>query len=180
VRGDGHDPARPPGSAGTFLALGPGWSTAANTPFRYHKSWVHEGGIATPCIVHWPAGIAAHGELRSAPGHVIDIPPTVLEIAGAKMQAAPNAPPIAGRSLVPAFAKDAVLDRDALWWCHDGNRAIRVGDWKLVADHDKPWELYNLANDRSETRDLADKHPDKVRELENAWQKRAESFRTTP
>lgn len=180
VRGDGHDPARAPGSAGTFLALGPGWSAAANTPFRYHKSWVHEGGIATPCIVHWPAGIAARGELRRAPGHVIDIPPTVLEIAGAKMLAVSNAPPIEGRSLVPAFAKEAGIEREALWWCHDGNRAIRVGDWKLVADHEQPWELYNLASDRSETRNLAAEHPDKVRELEAAWLKRAESFRPAP
>ena len=82
VRDDGHDPTAPPGSAASHLCLGPGWSTVANTPFRRHKTWVHEGGIATPLVVHWPMGIAARGELRHDPGHVIDIVPTILEIAG--------------------------------------------------------------------------------------------------
>ena len=82
VRDDGHDPSAPPGSAATHLCLGPGWSTVANTPFRRHKTWVHEGGIATPLIVHWPRGIAARGELRHDPGHVIDLVPTILEVAG--------------------------------------------------------------------------------------------------
>ena len=84
VRDDGHDPEAAPGSAATHLCLGPGWSTVANTPFRRHKTWVHEGGIATPLIVHWPRGIAARGELRHDPGHVIDLVPTILEVAGAR------------------------------------------------------------------------------------------------
>jgi arylsulfatase len=83
-RVDKHDPSAEPGSGGSFLCLGPGSSTAANTPFRLHKSWVHEGGISTPLIVHWPKGIRAKGELRHAVGHVIDIVPTVLELAGAQ------------------------------------------------------------------------------------------------
>ena len=83
VRDDGHDPSAPPGSAASHLCLGPGWSTVANTPFRRHKTWVHEGGISTPLIVHWPQGIAARGELRHDPGHVIDLVPTILEAAGA-------------------------------------------------------------------------------------------------
>ncbi len=82
VRDDGHDPTAPPGSAATHLCLGPGWSTVANTPFRRHKTWVHEGGISTPLIVHWPRGISARGELRADPGHVIDIVPTIRELAG--------------------------------------------------------------------------------------------------
>ena len=80
VRDDGHDPSAPAGSAATHLCLGPGWSTVANTPFRCHKTWVHEGGIATPLIVHWPRGISARGELRHDPGHVIDLVPTILEV----------------------------------------------------------------------------------------------------
>ena len=79
IRGDGHDPAAPPGSAGSFLCLGPGWSSAANTPLRLHKSWVHEGGISTPLIVQWPAGIKARGELRRNPGHITDLVPTLLD-----------------------------------------------------------------------------------------------------
>ena len=82
VRDDGHDPTAPAGSAATHLCLGPGWSTVANTPFRRHKTWVHEGGIATPLVVHWPKGIAARGEIRHDPSHLIDLVPTILEVAG--------------------------------------------------------------------------------------------------
>src|SRR5690606_10174439 len=87
VRGDGHDPAAPPGSADSYLSLGPGWATVANTPFRRHKTWTHEGGIATPLVVHWPRGFEARGELRHTPGHVIDFVPTLLEIAGGSIAA---------------------------------------------------------------------------------------------
>ncbi|MBI4323681.1 MAG: arylsulfatase [Chloroflexi bacterium] len=180
IRGELHDRAAPPGSARTFLSLGPGWSGAANTPFRLHKSWVHEGGISTPLIVHWPAGIKARGELRQNPGHLIDLVPTILELAGGQRPKTPEGeaiPPLPGKSLVPAFMKDGSVTREYLWWFHDGNRAIRVGDWKLVADHEAPWELYDLVQDRSESSNLAAKHPGKVRELEQAWAKHAEEFR---
>ena len=85
IRGGGHDKTAPPGSAKTFLCLGPPWASAANTPLRLHKSYVHEGGISTPLIVHWPRGIAARGELRHDPGHLIDLAPTILELAGGRM-----------------------------------------------------------------------------------------------
>ena len=84
VRGDGHDPHAECGTGATFLSIGPGWSSLANTPFRRHKTWVHEGGISTPLIVHWPKGITARGEMRHAPGHIIDLVPTILEAAGGK------------------------------------------------------------------------------------------------
>src|SRR5437763_14130057 len=105
VRDDGHDPAAEPGSAATHLCLGPGWSTVANTPFRRHKTWVHEGGIATSFLVHWPRGISARGELRHDPGHVIDLVPTFCDVAGVDREAIPeskNAPALPGKSLVPA------------------------------------------------------------------------------
>jgi arylsulfatase A-like enzyme len=181
IRGDGHDPAAPLGSAKTFLGIGPGWSSVANTPFRLHKSWVHEGGISTPLIVHWPAGLKTQGQLRTNPGHLIDLVPTVLEIVGGKRPATVAGmpiPPLPGKSLVPAFTTDGSVSRDYLWWLHDGNRAIRVGDWKLVADHDSAWELYNLRMDRSETQNLASSNQEKVRELEQEWKKRAQEFRT--
>jgi arylsulfatase len=179
IRDDGHDPAAPPGSAATHLCLGPGWSAAANTPFRRHKTWVHEGGICTPFIVHWPRGIAARGELRRNPGHVIDIAPTVLEIAGGRFTAAAGAPAPPGRSLVPAFTRDGVAPHDYLWWLHEGNRAIRVGDWKAVALKGGGWELYDLAADRAETRDLASAHPDRVAAMEREWTRRMEEFSAT-
>jgi arylsulfatase len=179
IRGDGHDRNAPPGSAKTFLGLGPGWSSVANTPLRLYKSWVHEGGISTPLIVHWPNGIAARGELRHNPGHLIDLAPTILELAGGQQPATiagQVVPPAPGKSLVPAFAKDGSVTHDFFWWFHDGNRAIRMGDWKLVADHKNPWELYNLQGDRSETKNLAASGPERVKQLEQAWTRRLEEF----
>jgi arylsulfatase len=182
VRGGGHDPAAPPGSTRTFLCLGPGWSSAANTPFRRHKTWAHEGGIATPLIAHWPRGIHARGELRRAPAHVIDLAPTILELAGGTWPATwegQAVPPPPGKSLVPLFAKDGALTRDCLWWLHEGNRALRVGDWKLVAaGTNAAWELYDLKRDRGEQRDLAAQRPAKVRELSQLWQQRTDEFFT--
>jgi arylsulfatase A-like enzyme len=172
IRGNGHDPAAPVGSARSYLGIGPGWSSAANTPFRLHKSWVHEGGIATPLIVNWPAGIKARGELRTDPVHLIDVLPTVLDILGVKPPQTLGelqVPPLPGISIVPDFAKDGAVKRESLWWNHEGNRAIRIGDWKLVADRTSPWELYDLSTDRSETENLASAFPDKVQELDKAW-----------
>jgi len=181
IRGDGHDPAAPPGSAKTFLSLGPGWSTAANTPFRYHKSWNHEGGISTPLIVHWPAGVAARGELRHTPGHLVDVAPTLLALAGLSAPTAWDGearPPLPGRSLLPAFANDVNVERDGLFFKHIGNRGLRVGDWKIVAAGPKsPWELYDLASDRGETHDLAAERPEKVKELAAIWEARDEEYR---
>jgi len=177
VRGDGHDPKEPLGSAFTYLCLGAGWSTASNTPFRMHKTWVHEGGACTPLVVHWPKGIKARGELRRSQGHVIDVVPTVLELAGLpKAYPGPNAPAGPGRSLVSTFAKDVAVKRDYLWWAHDGHRALRMADWKLVATKDQPWELFDLSKDRTETQDLAARFPGKVKELERLWQSKADQF----
>lgn len=179
VRHGGHDPAASPGSAASYLCLGPGFSSAANTPHRRHKTWVHEGGISTPLIVHWPAGIAAKGELRHTPAHVIDFVPTVLDLLDIEKpeqwngEAIPEAP---GRSLVPAFAKDETIVRDSLWWLHEDNKAIRAGDWKLVAAKGDAWALYNLKTDRAEQHDLAAQMPEKVKELAEAWQKQTDAF----
>jgi arylsulfatase len=179
VRNGGHDPKADPGSAATFLCLGPGFSSAANTPHRRHKTWVHEGGISSPLIAHWPAGISAKGELRTTPAHVVDIVPTVLELAGVqkpkewKGEAVPEAP---GHSLVPAFARDVVVQRDSLWWLHEGNRALRVGDYKIVAAKDDPWELYDLKTDRAEQHNLATQMPDKAKQMEQEWERQAASY----
>jgi len=179
VRNGGHDPKADPGSAATYLCLGPGFSSACNTPHRRHKTWVHEGGISTPLIVHWPKGISAKNELRHTPAHMIDIVPTMLELAGIekpkewKGEAIPEAP---GKSLVPAFARDESIARESLWWLHEGNRAVRAGDWKLVAAEGNPWELYDLSKDRAEQHNLAAQMPEKVKELEQLWQRQTDSF----
>jgi arylsulfatase len=180
VRDDGHDPSAEPGSAATHLCLGPGWSSAANTPFRRHKTWVHEGGISTPLIAHWPAGIAGRGELRQQVGHVIDLVPTALELAGlqpARERAGVAVPPLPGKSLVASFTRDNSVRRNYLWWLHEGNRALRAGDFKLVAAKDQPWELYDLSRDRGEMRNLAASSPEKVDELDSLWQQQFERCR---
>jgi arylsulfatase len=179
VRDGGHDPKAAPGSAKSYLCLGPGFSSACNTPFRRHKTWVHEGGITTPLIVHWPAGIAAKGELRHAPVHFIDVVPTVLDLVQIDKPKDWNGtpiPPAPGKSFAPALAKDVPIARESLWWLHEGHRALRVGDWKVVADAGKPWELYNLATDRAEQHNLADKHPEKTRELSALWEEQTNRF----
>jgi arylsulfatase len=180
VRGDGHDPAAALGSGATFLCLGPGWSSMANAPFRRHKTWVHEGGIATPLIAHWPRGIAARGELRHTPGHIIDLVPTILEAAGGKRfetWGGQPVPPPPGKSLVPLFTKDGTVTHGSFWWLHEKNRALRVGDWKIVAaGQDSPWELYDLRLDRSELKNLAIEKPEKVRELAEQWTRQMEEY----
>ncbi len=180
VRGDGHDPKAPAGSAATFLSLGPGWSTMANTPFRRHKTWVHEGGISTPLIAHWPKGIVAHGELRHNPGHLVDLLPTILEVAGTKPPATDGltAPARPGRSLVPAFAKDGTVAHESIWFLHESNRALRMGDWKIVASgKDGPWELYDLAKDRAEAKNLAAEDPAKLKQLIDQWTRETADYR---
>jgi arylsulfatase len=179
VRDGGHDPNASPGSASTYLCLGPGFSTACNTPFRKHKTWVHEGGISTPLIVNWPAKISDVGQLRHTPSHVIDFVPTVFDIIGLESEKtkASHAPTRPGKSLLPAFSRDQVIEREYLWWLHEGNRAIRVGDWKLVAVRDAPWELYNLKNDRAEQNNLSSAEQAITQRLEQLWNDVAEEFR---
>lgn len=179
VRHGGHDPNAAPGSEATYLCLGPGFSNACNTPFRRHKTWVHEGGISTPLVVHWPKGIESRGELRQTPSHVVDIVPTILELAEIKKpdswdgEAIPATP---GKSLVRAFQTDENVDREAIWWLHEKNRAIRVGDFKLVAAKNDSWALYDLSSDRAESTDLSTTMPEKAKALKTLWNQKLEDF----
>jgi arylsulfatase len=177
VRGDGHDPAADPGSAGSFLCLGPGWASSSNSPFRLHKVWVHEGGISTPLIVHWPRGIRARGELRHTPGHVVDLLPTILELAGAAPLAT-HGPERPGRSLVAALERDVLVPHEVLYFNHEGNRALRMGDWKLVSyqENRDAWELYDLARDRCEMNDLSSREPERVRTMAARWKALTEEY----
>lgn len=172
-----------PGPADTFIAYGQGWANVSNTPFREYKHWVHEGGISTPLIAHWPAGIKARGELRYQPGHLIDIMATCIDLGGVKYPVEYQGiklTPLEGKSLVPAFA-DRAIEREALYWEHEGNRAVRIGNWKLVAKGPAgKWELYDLANDRTERHDLAAQQPERVKEMAARWETYAQRANVLP
>lgn len=172
------------GPADTYIGYGKAWATVSNTPFREYKHWVHEGGISSPLIAHWPAGISRPGELEDQPSHLIDLMATAVDLGSAdypsEFHGGNKIQPMEGISLKPLFQGQAI-QRDALYWEHEGNRAIRVGDWKLVAKGtDSAWELYDLASDRSEQNDLADKFPERVMELADKWQRWAERARVLP
>ncbi|MGC4004024.1 MAG: sulfatase-like hydrolase/transferase [Pirellulales bacterium] len=172
VRGDGHDPQAPAGSAETFLCLGPGWSSLCNAPLRRHKTWVHEGGISTPLIAHWPRRITDKGGLRTTPVHVIDVAPTVLGLAGATGDASQlnDAPARPGEEFASLFARDVVRLERTHWWSHEGNQALRDGDWKIVKTKKSAWELYDLSTDRAETRNVVATQPERLRTLSERWE----------
>jgi arylsulfatase len=171
-----------PGGPDTYVAYGRGWANVSNTPFREYKHWVHEGGISTPLIAHWPKGITAKGELRKQPGHLIDIAATCVELSGAKYPQKVGdivILPLEGKSLTTTFANKP-LDRD-LFWEHEGNRAVRSGDWKLVAKGPgAKWELYNIAADRTEQHDLAAQETDRVKAMTTKWDAWAKRARVIP
>ncbi|MBN2449878.1 MAG: arylsulfatase [Lentisphaeria bacterium] len=160
------------GQAHTYESYGKPWANYSNTPFREYKHWVHEGGIATPLIAHWPEGIRNPGRLEHQPGHLIDIMATCIELSGAAYpppgSGSARIHPLPGRSLLPAFGERPLV-REGIFWEHEANRALRDGPWKLVAKAGKEWELYDMAADRTETRDLASAYPERVREMAERW-----------
>jgi len=164
-----------PGAANTYLGYGKPWANASNTPFRMYKHWVHEGGIATPLIVHWPKGIEAKNEFRNHPGHLIDIMATCIDVADTEYPKTFNnqtITPMEGVSIKPSFENKPLKDR-AIFWEHEGNKAVRHGKYKLVSKWEEnaeySWELYDMDKDRSETNNLATKMPEKVKEMEGLW-----------
>ena len=172
----GHKPGSITGTADSHRCLEVGWANAANTPFREYKMWVREGGISTPFVVSWPAGGIKPGSIRNDVGHVIDLMPTCLELAGVTYPQSFHGQrliPLEGKSLVPAFHGQSTGPR-TLAWEHEGNRAVREGDRKLVASFRGPWELYNLNADRSECHNLAKERPSEVQHLAALWQKWAD------
>ena len=176
IRDDGHDPQAAPGSAATHLCLGPGWASASNTPFRKHKTWVHEGGIATPFIAHWPAGIKDTGEVRHQPAHLVDVLPTMLQLAQTELKPDTGGPEFPGESLVNAMVENQEIERDFVWWSHEKNNAIRMGRWKAVKTSSTDWELYDLSVDRSETRNLAGENPQQLSTMINRWNETRDQF----
>ena len=155
-------------ASGRSASQGQAWANVSNVPYRKYKKYTHEGGCRTPLIAHWPARIKDAGALRRDAGHIIDVMATACGLAGVERPEGTR-----GVSLVPSFDGTRLPGRDAIYWEHEGHRAIRVGDWKLVSTHEKgrpgPWELYDLAKDPTETADLAARFPGRVRKLEAKW-----------
>lgn len=174
----GNDPSTMPGPENTYQSYGRAWANLSNSPFRLYKHWIHEGGISTPLIAHWPAGIADRGAVRHTPGYLPDIMATVLEVTGTaypKDWQGQPIEPLEGHSLLPVLKQGAPAERPPMFWEHEGNAAVRIGRWKLVRKFPEPWELYDMQQDRTELNDLAAKHPDRVKDMAaqyEAWAKR--------
>ena len=181
-----------PGQENTWLAYGEEWANVSNTPFRLYKHWVHEGGIASPLLVHWPKGIKAKGALRTQPAHLIDIMATCIDIAQIQYPqtyGSNTIQPLEGKSLVPSFTNQPI-QREYIFWEHEGNRAIRVNNWKLVSrattnkkflpEDERAWELYNLTTDPTETNNLILQFPEKGKELASLWQQAAIRTKALP
>ena len=174
-----------PGPADTFVAYGRGWANVSNTPFREYKHWVHEGGVSTPLIVHWPAGIAPArlGQLEPQPSHLIDLMATCVDLAGAKYPAQFGGHPIQpmeGVSLRPALAGAPLPRSQPIFWEHEGNRAVRDGKWKLVSKLPESWALYDIEADRTEQHDLAARESERVRTMSAQWNGWAERVGVQP
>ncbi|AQQ09111.1 Arylsulfatase [Sedimentisphaera cyanobacteriorum] len=176
VKGD--IPGRPLGGPDTFGSYGLNWASVSNTPFRRHKIWVHEGGISTPFIAHWPNYINDAGSICNQVGHITDIMPTLCEVSGTKYPSifkGKTIKPYEGESLFKVFEGEK-RQRKPLFWEHEGNRAVRINKWKLVSEYpgewqcfypgqDGKWELYDISEDRGELNDLSKKYPEKVKQM---------------
>jgi arylsulfatase len=184
------------GNDQTYHAYGPLWANVSNTPFREFKHWVHEGGIATPLIAHWPATIKDRGQIRHQHGHVIDLMATVVDITGAEYPSeykGKTITPMEGKSLLGVFMdKEDALEREAIYFEHGGNRGLRRGKWKLVSKANAgyfmkldilaidQWELFDMERDRTETMDLALENQDLVKDLSSLWYNWAKRTQTIP
>jgi arylsulfatase len=170
----------PPWKARSYYCYDASWATIGNTPLKHFKQTQHEGGISSPLIVHWPGHINKTGSWNRSPGHLIDIMATCIEVAGARYPDNKNIEPLQGKSLVPLFEGKERKGHDYLYFQFSNCRAIRQGDWKAVSFYGHKWELYNIANDRTEQNDLAGRHPERVKALASLWHKVAEDVDKVP
>jgi arylsulfatase len=171
---DGRMDGETPGGPNSNLYLGMNWAGLGSTPFRRFKHFTYEGGIASPLIVNWPQGIPANrrNALERQPSHLIDLMPTIVELTGAKYPTEFKGQaihPMEGVSLRPVFTGGAIARAQPLFWEHEGNRAVRAGNWKLVSTYPGEWELYDMAADRVERNNVAAAHRDIVEKLGAAW-----------
>ncbi len=174
----GNDFDRMPGPEDSYQSYGPHWAHASNTPFRRYKHWVHEGGIASPLIIHWPARMGEEGILVDDIGHLIDLMATFAEASDATYPERYNGEDIVemeGTSLLPVIDGSKIGERN-LFWEHEGNRAVRSGRWKLVSAYDGDWELYDMVADRTELNNLKNVRTelaDSLATLYDVWAERA-------
>lgn len=179
----GHQPGAITGTRESFRCAEVGWANSSNTPFRFHKMWMHEGGISTPLIVRWPAQMKQTGGWTAQTGHVIDLMATCVDVAQAKyptQKQKQSITPLAGNSLRATFQNPAETRTRTLFWEHEGNKAVRQANWKLVKQHQQDWELYHLGVDRSELNNLADQNPERVAALEKLWNDWAKEVGVVP
>jgi arylsulfatase A-like enzyme len=151
---------------------GYGWANLSNTPFRMFKHYIHEGGIASPCIIHWPDGLKEKGGIRRSPAQLTDVMATIVDISGSSYPDSYNGhtiQPMEGVSMMPILEHDTSV-KDYMFWEHEGNCGIRHHQWKLVRFYDEPWELYDMSSDGTETKDLALLYPKLVEQLQEAYQ----------
>lgn len=161
-----HDSTKAIGQRGSYVAYETPWAMASNTPFKKYKQFMHEGGINTPSIWHWPDGLHLKGHFTGGEGHIIDIMPTLLAVSGATINGASR---LYGINLLPLLRGGPPAERE-WYWEHFGSQAIRRGAWKLVKDKgDAAWALYDLGNDPAEARDLSELYPEKVQELKERF-----------
>ena len=165
-----------PGPAESLRTYDTEWAQASNTPFRKYKQWIHEGGIATPMIIRWPDHISPNS-LNEQPGQILDLMPTLMEITGASYPQeyqGHNVLPMEGVSLLPIWQGNTLKRERPLFWEYRGSRALRDGDWKMVGERGGPWELYNLAEDRTEMNNLIDQYPDRAAQMMKVFDEQAE------
>ncbi len=179
----GNDSSIWPGTENTYSSYGRAWANVSNTPFRMYKKWAHEGGIAAPFLVHWPAGRLHEGSIMHEPLQLTNVAPTLLEAAGIEHPARrDNRTTLAleGTSFLPGLRGETFVGPRELYWEHAGNAAIRKGNWKLVRFFGHPWELYDIDQDPAELRNLAATHGDIVDDLAAAWQAWAQRVSVVP
>lgn len=178
----GNSPDVVPGPENTYASYGQAWANLSNVPFRFYKRWVHEGGIATPFVVRWPAGGLRAGSVVTTPFQLTNVLPTLLEATGAQYPPPEHPAPVPeleGRSMLAAWRGEPA-EPQVLAWEHIGNAAVREGSWKLVREYPGPWELYDVEVDRAERHDVAAAHPDVVARLESRWQEWADRVGVVP
>lgn len=161
-----------PGEPDTYASYGIGWANASNTPFRLYKSWMHEGGIATPLIAHWPE-VIAENDITHQTGHIMDLMATFIDISGAEYPETKDGQqitPIEGRSLLPIFQGETREGHEAIYWEHEGNRAVRQENWKLVSVDNGEWELYDMEGDRTEMNNVVEEYPEKASRMAEMWE----------